>query len=224
MLKKMLHVCVGFAIVFGFVAPALADHDESGAVINDSEQSVSCHSICTNGGGCGSITQRIYGPSGQQVASKTHNNVPAYSIRSLTYGGGQSPISCVDDENDGVSVNILDIPDRRVVAVQGNHNDSGEVAVINKSKQYPICTGYCDRDAPDKCGFRLRFYDSQGNVVGDKTFNNVPADGNRMLVYGGGKSPVWCRKTIVGSGSVDSNILLTDKATGKVDVTVPNDD
>ncbi len=223
MLKKVLYGCVGVAIVFAFIAPASADHDVSGAVINDGEQSLSCLSICTNSGGCNTITQRFFARNGQEVASKTHNNVPAYSIRSLAYTGSRSPVACEDDENDGVSINIVDIPGRRVVAAQGNHNDSGEVAVINKSKQYPICTGFCDKESPNTCSFRLRFYDSTGDVVADKQFNNVPAHGNRNLVYGGGKSPVWCRKT-VNNGNVDSNILLVDKATGKVDVTVPNDD
>ncbi|MCP3938516.1 MAG: hypothetical protein GY708_24475 [Actinomycetia bacterium] len=107
----------------------------------------------------------------------------------------------------------------------------GEVAVLNLSKQYPICIGYCDRTGEDlRCDYRLRFYDSESNDVASKRFRNVPARSSRQLAYSGGKSPIWCElKQFVIDDSceafcegnwnydVDANILLVDKNSGEVE-------
>ncbi|MCP3998114.1 MAG: hypothetical protein GY722_24100, partial [bacterium] len=159
-------------------------------------------------------------PAGQVLVSKTHRDVPLNGIRSLAYSGAKSPIACLDDRVDGTSINIFDVAARRVVAVQGNHGDNGEVAVLNRTRQLPVCTGWCSEDS---CSFRLQFYDAEGNTVTDEEFADVPENASRQLVYAGGKSPVWCSKTYIAGGSARSNILLIDKNSGEVDLSHSND-
>ncbi len=62
--------------------------------------------------------------------------------------------------------------------------------IVRSAHQTLVCMIHCDGDAP--CGFTMKIRDAEANTLKAKTFNNVPDNGIRKLVYAGSEKLVSC--------------------------------
>ena len=191
---------------------------ETGAVPKAFGQDLVCLAKCQTGGGTCTGDLTWYGQEGQVLASQNFANVPGRGIRSLTYDGMESLVSCraTNDVDFDVSLNVVHARTGAVEALIGGQNGSDEKAVVNSRRQTPICNGTCDGSS--NCTFDLVWYDSGGNTLLSQTFTNTPGQGTRQLPYTGTESPVWCDDV----GASETNVELVDRRTGRVNASHTN--
>ncbi len=186
----------------------LASDDDIGPIFNSPSQTVFCMVYCDGGGasdGSCEFTLQIQGPEGNVLKSKEFSNVPTNGIRKITYAGIKNPISCetvATNASGQVSEPSWTVVDNRgnVVAMGTNDDDesSEDVGPVwNARNQTPVCLVHCNSDP---CDFRIEITASNGQVIMEKTFWNVPAEGNRMLAYGGGQKMIACEAHEIGTG------------------------
>ncbi|MCP3996128.1 MAG: hypothetical protein GY722_13870 [bacterium] len=186
------YLCLVVAFALCAATPSLAD-DDIGPIYKSREQTLVCMVLCSDGP-C-ELEMTISGPEGNVLKSKVFANVTSHGIRKLVYSGAKNAVSCRTVTRAGVvgepSWTILD---RRseVVAMGTNDTDQDPRTVgpvWNARNQTPVCLVKCSFLG---CGILVEIRDSEGQLLKEKTFRNVPEDGIRMLAYDGLHKMISC--------------------------------
>ncbi len=186
--------------VLGVCSTVAMANDDIGPIFRSLDQTAFCMIYCDSDEQPCDFTVKIYSSEGVVLKSKSFANVPGNGIRKVTYAGVEKTVNCQtsNEEGDTQEPSWTVIDNRgNVVAMgtNGKFDGQGDVGPVwNARNQTPVCMVRCE-EGP--CDFRIEINGSQGQMLSERIFRDVPTRGHRQLAYAGSEKMISCEGKLV---------------------------